>query len=540
MGAMQMPLARRTFLVGAAAAAAAVRLGLPFGTTRAGAGAPSGPFTLGVASGDPLTDRVMIWTRLAVDPIDVGATPPETVDVEWTVYADEGLTEVVAAGTSAAEAEFAHSVHVDVTGLDSATWYWYQFRAGSAESPVGRTRTAPAAGCADSVRFGFASCQSFTAGYYAAHRHMANENLDLVFWLGDYIYEGGGSGVRAHNSGEIMTLSDYRNRYGLYKSDPNLQASHAQFPWFVIWDDHEVENNYAGEHPELSVPSEAFLLRRAAAYRAWWEHQPVRLPVPEGPDLTIYRSFDWGGLASLYLLDGRQYRNNQACGVEDLSAPCPEWEDPTRSMLGAEQEAWLISALRASTSPWNVVANQTVFSPLPLAGLWNMDQWDGYQPSRQRILDVFAEGVPNPIVITGDIHAAGIADITQDTTDPTKPRLGTELVGTSISSTFPVDLVDLAEGLIADLPYIRYVNARQRGYSVVDLNRQRMQAEYRVLDDVTDPNSQVATATVYSVDAVGTATAPETCPVGSDDQGQGQAPSTGDRSTQPVSPQFTG
>jgi alkaline phosphatase D len=534
MGAMTSVVGRRTFLVGAAATAAMVRIGWPFGMASAGL-QPSGPFSLGVASGDPLSDRVMLWTRLATDPTDVDATPSDAVEVEWTVYADDGLTDVVTSGTTTAEAAFAHSVHVDATGLEADTWYWYQFVAGAVESPVGRTRTAPAGGCTtDHLRFGFASCQNWTAGYYSAHSHLANEDLDLVVWLGDYIYEGGtgSDAVRAHNSGEIESLSDYRNRYGLYKSDPDLQASHARFPWFVIWDDHEVENNYAGDFPQLADPSPEFLLRRAAAYRAWWEHMPVRLPVPEGPDLTIYRSFEWGGLASLFLLDGRQYRNNQACGVEDLSAPCPEWEDPSRSMLGDEQETWLTGALRGSTSTWNVIANQTVFSALPLVGNYNMDQWDGYPASRQRILDVLAEGVANPVVITGDIHAAGIADITQDWNDPTKPVLGTELVGTSISSTFPAEFVDLAEGLIADLPWIRYVNARQRGYAVVDLTGDRMQAEYKVVEDVTDPESPVSTATIHTVDATVTG---EACGAGLD-----QDPSTGGVNTQPVSPQFTG
>jgi alkaline phosphatase D len=389
------------------------------------------------------------------------------------------------------------------------------------------------------VRFGFASCQSWTSGYYAAHRHMSEEDLDLVFWLGDYIYEGGGTGpVRPHNSAEIFTLSDYRNRYGLYKSDADLQSSHAQFPWFVIWDDHEVDNNYADDNHEGGDPPDEFLVRRAAAYRAWWEHMPVRLPVPVGPDLTIYRSFDWGGLASWFLIDGRQYRNDQACGADDISPPCDEWADPSRSMLGAEQEAWLTGALRGSTSTWNVIANQTVFSALPLVGNWNMDQWDGYPASRQRIVDVLAEGVPNPVVITGDIHAAGIAEIKQSFDDPASATVGTELVGTSISSDFPPDLVDVAEQLIAGLPWVRYVNARQRGYSVVDLTADRMQADYRVIADVTDPESSVSTATTYTLEAVAV---PAVCPdPGSSGQDSNAPSGLGGTSSQPVSPRLTG
>jgi alkaline phosphatase D len=502
-------IGRRRFIIGTAGAAAGllvVRTG--FDPSGAGAGVvlPDNPFTLGVASGDPLPDRVILWTRLAPDPLDGGGMPATDVGVGWEVATDQGFTDVVASGTALAVPGYAHSVHVDATGLEPDTGYWYRFSIGGHDSPVGRTRTAPARGCtADSLRFGFASCQNWTGGYYPAHGHLAQEGCDLVFFLGDYIYEGGtGMGaVRPHNSDEIFTLAEYRNRYGLYKSDPDLQASHAACPWIVTWDDHEVDNNYAGEIHEGGDPVAQFLARRAVAYQAWWEHQPVRLAPPDGPDLRIYRSFEWGGLASLFVLDGRQYRSDQACG-DGIQPVCDEWSVPERSMLGETQEDWLGAGLRGSDATWNVIANQTVFSALPLAGSFNMDQWDGYPAARRRLLEVMARPeVLNPLVVTGDIHAAGIAEIRADFDDENAPVIGTELVGTSISSSFPEALIDAAEGIIGGLPWVKYVNARQRGYTVVDVTHDRMRATYRVVDGVSTRSSPVSTARVHEVEAVG-------------------------------------
>ena len=509
-------LGRRAFIggaIGAATGVVLVRNGLGVGIAGASDHLGGEPFTLGVASGDPLPDRVVLWTRLAPDPLAGGGMPAADVDVTWEVAEDPAFGTLVASGTDVARAEHAHSVHVDPTGLAADTWYWYRFRAEGYTSPVGRTRTAPANDCTvETLRFGFATCQSWTSGFYPAYAHLAEEACDVVLFLGDYIYEGGvggASAVRPHNSGEVVTLDEYRNRYALYKGDANLQAAHAACPWIVTWDDHEVDNDYAGDQDQDGGSPEDFLVRRAAAYQAWWEHQPVRLAPPTGPDLQIYRSFAWGDLASLVVLDGRQYRSTQVCevGPGPVYPTCADRDDLTRSMLGSAQEAWLGTSLRGSGSTWNVVANQTVFSAMPLFGLFNMDQWDGYPGAQARLRDLLAEPeVLNPIVITGDIHAAGVATIPADWADPASPVIGTELVTTSISSSFASgDLAQLAQDAIGELPYVEYIEVFRRGYTVVDLDHTRMLATFRVVESALVPTSPIDTAFEYEVAAVGVA-----------------------------------
>ena len=335
---------RRTFLargLTALAAGAAARTG-----AAAGAFQPE-PFPLGVASGDPTADGVVLWTRLARDPLHGGGMPPEDVEVTWEVARDERMQDVVQRGTAVAPAALGHSVHVEVAGLEPARWYWYRFRTGEGASPVGRTRTLPAAGAdVERLRFAFASCQHYEQGYYTAYRHMAEDDLDLVFHLGDYIYEyeGRDGRVRRHTGDEIELVDDYRNRYALYRSDPDLQAAHAAFPWVVTWDDHEVDNNYANDVPEDGLPAELFLRRRAAAYQAYYEHMPLRrASLPEGPRLQLYRGFDWGRLASFHVLDTRQYRTDQPCG--DRRAPaCDGIHDPAATLLGERRSGGSPSA----------------------------------------------------------------------------------------------------------------------------------------------------------------------------------------------------
>jgi alkaline phosphatase D len=499
---------RRTFIGGAAAATASLAW---FRISNADAklfgfpSLPSTPFTNGVASGDPTPEAVVIWTRLAPDPLDFHSMPDVDYPVSWEMATDLGFSDVVATGNAISTPDLGHSVKVDVTGLDPDSWYYYRFSAGGFDSIVGRTRTLPPAACTpDQLRFGFASCQSFPSGFYAPHDHLADEELDLVFFLGDFIYEGGGNGVgRAHVGPEIMTLDQYRNRYGQYRSDVQLQASQAAFPWVIIWDDHEVENNYAGIFDENGTDPATFLVRRANAYQAWWESQPVRLPPPVGPDLTIYRDMQWGELASFFALDTRQYRGNQPCAAGTISPPCPDQSDPNLQMLGTQQETWLHDGLRGSDTIWNVLANQMVMTSMPLFGSFNMDQWDGYLAARQRLFDVMGEpDVTNPVVITGDIHASGIAQLTADVD---APRVGTELVGTSISSTFPAALVDAAETVIGALEWVEFVDARHRGYVTVDLTPERLEATYRFVDDGSDPASAVFTGTTFTIESGATA-----------------------------------
>src|SRR5688572_3542363 len=326
------------------------------------------PFQLGVASGDPTLNGGVLWTRLAPKPLepDGGMAGPRTV-VTWEVASDDGFRTIVQQGRATAASELSYSVHVNVTGLEPDRWYFYRFMAGEATSPVGRFRTTPAAGATTPLRFAVASCQHYEQGLYAAYAHLAREELDLVTHLGDYIYEYGpyAGRVRLHAGLEIRTLDDYRRRYAQYKSDPLLQAAHARCPWIVTWDDHEVDNNYAGLLGENLMESEEQMrLRRAAAYQAWWEHQPVRVPRARSwADLAITRPVAWGRLAQFLMMDSRQYRSGHACGGGSRPVPCGDWADPARTLLGADQERWLFEGLASPHRGWTVLANQIPVAP---------------------------------------------------------------------------------------------------------------------------------------------------------------------------------
>lgn len=509
-----MPISRRQFLIGGASALALAACSgddddkdvapaststttttpVTVPTTEAPA-APlaAPPFTLGVASGDPDTSSVVLWTRL----LRAEGDHP----VVWEVSADDGFERLVVAGTATAIEDDAHSVHVVAGGLEPDTWYWYRFTAGEHTSPVGRTRTTPK-GDTDSLCFAFASCQSYDDGYYTAHQNLAiEEKLDLVVWLGDYIYEGGinPSAIRPHDAPEVLDLDDYRGRYALYKSDPNLQAAHARAPWLVIWDDHEVDNNYAGDTPELDAPKVDFAARRTAAYRAWWEHQPTRLPKPTGSPYEVHRKLQWGQLAAFFALDGRQYRDDQPCGRgSDLGAGCAERDDPARTMLGAEQEAWLAEELTASAATWNVLAQQTIFSPsgIPLGDseIFNLDQWDGYPAARDRLLEVL-NVTANPVVITGDIHASAVADFKLG-----EEIVGSELVGTSVTSQFPEVLIDIFEAA-AESSGAKMADARSRGYVLCEVTTDELTAHYRVVESIKTETSPVTTSSSWVIAA---------------------------------------
>ncbi|MGE4110342.1 MAG: alkaline phosphatase, partial [Burkholderiales bacterium] len=352
------------------------------------------PFALGVASGYPQPDAVVLWTRLAPDPVNGGGMPPAAVSVRWEIAADEGFRNIVGGGESAAVPSLAHSVHVSARGLQPARWYWYRFMAGDAVSATGRTRTAPAADDAVTpLSFAVASCQHYEHGYYAAYRDMARRNPDLVIHVGDYIYEaswGRRAFVRSHDAPEPYTLDDYRNRYALYKTDPQLQAAHAACPWLVTWDDHEVDNDYANDRSQDLDPVDAFLRRRAAAYQAYYEHMPLPPGTwTGGPDMKIYGSHAMGALARIQLLDMRQYRDYHVCsrksrgggGNQVNTAECTDLRLPGRSLLGAAQERWLEQALAASNARWNVIAQTTLMAqadrePGPERVVYT-DGWDG-------------------------------------------------------------------------------------------------------------------------------------------------------------------
>ncbi len=469
---------------------------------------PAAVFTLGVASGDPLPDSVILWTRLVNDPlVDGGGLPDQPLPVRWEMAADESFDDIVASGDAVAEPALAHSVHVDASGLAADTWYWYRFSVGESTSPVGRTRTAPTAGDeVERLRFAFASCQNYQQGYWPAHDAMATEDIDLVVFLGDYIYEErpNPEAVRTYEGDAPVDLAGYRRRYGDYKADAALQASHAHVPWVTTWDDHEVQNNYAGDLPEVGDDG-GFRDRRAAAYQAYYEHMPVRIEPPDGPEMTLYRTLGWGDLARFYLLDGRQYRSDQACDVpQDVGVSCDEVADDERSMLGDEQEAWLGDELADSDATWNVLAQQTIVSkitvPLGEAEGLNLDQWDGYPAARRRLVDQLRE-VDNPVVITGDIHASGVGVVTDDPDDASSAALVPELVGTSISSTFPESLVTLVEAAAAASPSIRYVEPRQRGYVVCEVTPDAMEAAFRYVSTTATARAEVVTGARWVISA---------------------------------------
>ncbi|KUL31916.1 alkaline phosphatase D family protein [Actinoplanes awajinensis] len=464
------------------------------------------PFTLGVASGDPLPEGVVLWTRLAPRPLEpAGGLPPVPYPVGWQVAEDDRFTRVVRSGTATAAPEFGHTVHVDVRGLRPGRDYHYRFRTGGHLSPPGRTRTTPARTSSPrALRFAVASCQSYSDGYYDAWRHAAAEDFDVVFFLGDYIYEGaidsvGGNrldtGLALPDTFELETdtLDLYRMRYALHRTDPDLQAAHAAFPWMLTWDDHEVQDNYADAVSRFpDVPAQDFLVRRADAYRAYWENQPLRRShAPAGPDMSLHRRFRFGDLAEAYLLDTRQYRSDQVCG-DNLRAGCADREDPGRTLLGAPQRDWLLDRMGRSEARWSVLAQQVMMAECRYGGpadRRDMDKWDGYPPDRQRILEQAAR-TPGTVVLSGDLHYNYAADLHLR---PDERPVAVELVGTSISSAG--DGSDSTPQL--DLqreynPHLRFANA-QRGYLRCELTRDRLRADYRVMSEVTRRGGTVST-----------------------------------------------
>ncbi|MEU0945072.1 alkaline phosphatase D family protein [Streptomyces canus] len=518
-------LGRRRFLtVTAAAAALAFSTDLP---ARGAAGSReldaarigSDPFTLGVASGDPLPDSVLLWTRLAPAPFEPdGGLPQQYVVVQWELASDESFSALVRSGTAVAYPEYHHTLRVDVAGLDSDRVYYYRFKTGTWISETGRTRTAPAtSAAAASLSYAAVSCQAYFDGYYTAHRHLSQDDVDVVLHLGDYLYEYAVSSVGGHRAytdrklpdlfnREAMTLEDYRLRYALYKSDPDLRAVHAAHPFVVTWDDHEVENNYAGAVSENGDPPEEFLLRRAAAYRAYWENQPLRAAQqPNGPDAQLYRRLQWGTLAQFDVLDTRQYRADQVY-AETTHSGGPLQDDSTRTITGAAQESWLIDGWRASQALWNVMPQQVCFSQrkldLTAVPKMSMDAWDGYRASRRRILDgAKAAGVENLVVMTGDLHAAYAFDIKDDFDDPASRTLGTEFAATSVASGRDgAEKPATWDTYLKANPHLKFYDGR-RGYVRVTLDRQKARADFRTVSAVTTQGAPISTAASFVTEA---------------------------------------
>ncbi|MEU4675021.1 alkaline phosphatase D family protein [Amycolatopsis sp. NPDC023774] len=471
------------------------------------------PFRLGVASGDPLPDGVVLWTRLAPDALaedGSGGMPPQAFGVRYEIAEDERFTRIVRRGAVEATPELGHSVHVEVSGLAPAREYFYRFRVGPAISPTGRTKTAPAfAAPVERLRLAVTSCQNYPAGYFVGYRDIVAQDPDVVVHLGDYIYQGPSAGEPSLNRAhvppvEITTLLEYRLRYAQYKTDPLLQAAHAAIPFLVIPDDHEVTNNYADDIGG-GQSGAAFLARRAAAYQAYYENMPLRRSsLPVGPDIQLYRRVRYGNLAQFHLLDTRQYRSDQVkwTAKTAIGGYAPDALDPHRTILGDAQEQWLQEGLATSTTRWNIIGNQTKFAPFdhqagPGVAYDSPDNWgEGYVADRNQLLEFIAAHRPaNPVVITGDAHRNWVFNLKADFSDPNSETLATEYLGTSISSggdTVPTTVF----GPTADNPHMMFQN-NQRGYIHVEITPQQWRADFRVSDTVLHPDAPLYTVATF-------------------------------------------
>ena len=479
------------------------------------------PFTLGVASGAPTSDSVVLWTRLCLDSLFGSATGKDPVTVKWELARDAHFKNIIQTGQHQAILALAHSVHVEIPNLVADSRYFYRFMVGDAISAVGRTRTLslPEAKV-DRLRIAYASCQRYDHGYFSAYQHMVKENIDFVLFLGDYIYEYPTSknAVRIPDKGWVITLDDYRARYALHKREPELQAMHAACPWLITWDDHEVQNDYAGIHLGENGPVVAdFDARRAGAYQAFYEHMPIRAAaltkalggLARGAELRIYQQLRLGQLATLQLLDNRQYRSLQACtrnGAAGSSqvdpSKCEAWNDPNRTLLGAEQEAWFKAQASSSTAPWNLIAQSSLFGQRDFrAGsgqsFWN-DGWDGYAPARSRVIESLAANkTAMPVMIGGDVHANWVGHIKSDYQKAKSAAIGVEFCGAGISARGSTN-----EGLPARLernPHFVFADQERNGYGILEITPTQLNATLRVVDTVTKSESKIETLASFTV-----------------------------------------
>jgi alkaline phosphatase D len=458
------------------------------------------PFPLGVASGYPSADGVVLWTRVMAAGADSSQLIDAAIPVTLEISTDEKLRKVIRTDTLFATPEWAHSIHAEVTGLKPDREYWYRFTAGGQQSPIGRTRTAPKLSAnTKRLRVGVASCQKYENGYFVAYRHMLNDELDLIVHTGDYIYEyastPGGNNVRGDGSDETYTLEDYRARHALYKRDPDLQAVHAAHPWLLTWDDHEITNDYAGDG-SYAQSGEDFLARRAAAYRAYYEHMPLPSSArPAGPHMQLYAQCNYGRLLQINMLDSRQYRSPLGCrGPEDTggNASCASLFDAARTKLGEVQEHWLGASLANSSARWNVLAQGTPMAHVdgdPGEGFaYRRDIWDGYPAARQRLLDTLdATKTRNPIVVDGDIHAFQVANINRIATDIESPVIASEFTTDSITSGgIAQSRLDQNRSLN---PNLLYSYSQHRGYLTLEFERDQLRADLVTVDTIREQNA---------------------------------------------------
>jgi alkaline phosphatase D len=469
------------------------------------------PFSLGVASGQPQPGSVVLWTRLRIAQADA-ALQGQSVPVVCEVFADAALRQPVRQWRVHTDAARAHSVHVVAHGLQPGRPYWYRFVCGNASSPVGRACTTPAVDApVDRLRIALASCQHYEQGYFAAHREMAQRDLDLVLFVGDYIYESSNPKylLRKHWGGVPKLLDEYRERHAQYKTDADLQACHAAHTWAMTWDDHEVVNDYANDLDRNFTDPKAFLRRRAAAYQAYFEHMPLRLgPDPaDGSQMRIHERMAWGQLADVWTLDCRQYRDHQACldpnrGGGRVVVGCDALADPSRSMLGAAQAQWLTAGLTRSARRWKLVAQSTLMSPsgvnTPLGRSTFTDGWDGYPQARAQLLGTVAQAaVQNLVMLGGDVHMNVAAQLRVQAHDERSPVVASEIVTTSVTSR------GLGDKLLAQIrqsnPDILHARSDERGYTLLDVRPEGMSAEFRTTPNPARVDGVLKTQALWAI-----------------------------------------
>jgi alkaline phosphatase D len=480
-------LNRRLFLVSGLAAGGAVAFSGSSSANSAAVQTARNPFNVGIASGDPRPDGMVLWTRLATAPLDIGGgMGTRTVAVEWQVATDEAFANVVASGTETAIPGEGHSVHAEPRGLPAGAELFYRFRADGFISPVGRTRTAPAAGSTPaSMRFAFASCQHFEEGWYHAHRFMAADDPDLILFLGDYMYErqsGSANRVRWYvDFDEVDALGEYRLRYAQIRTDPDINAAHAAAPWLAVFDDHELRNNWWG------VSSDVSAARKQASFQAFWENMPLpKAMKPVNSAIPLYRRVSWGNLARFHMMDTRQYRWRQA-----PAGNCTEMGRTDRTLTGAAQERWLLDGLAAAGPRWDFLGQQVFFAQRDTDGASgtcdvSTDAWDGYRASRQRITQGWVDRqVRNPVVLTGDVHRHWANNLRLNYFNHGSPYVGTELVTTSITSGG--DATDTTPPQVPNNPHLYYVG-NHRGYVRVTADGAQLTADFMKVSSVRERN----------------------------------------------------
>ncbi len=462
------------------------------------------PFALGVASGDPNMDGFVLWTRLVgprADTLMAAAVP-----VRYEIATDPQFRAIVRHGRGAARPERAHAVHVEIAGLSEGRTYWYRFHALGATSPVGRAVTVPR--IAETLRLAVTSCQHWEQAWFAAYRDIVAAAPDLILQLGDYIYEQSYPDmprIRTFGAPEPRDLAGYRGRHALYKTDPDLQAAHRACPWIVTWDDHEVLNDYAGLANREGLPPAVFAPRRAAAYQAYFEHMPIRPSLWRGRSRPrLYRGLDWGALASLSVLDTRQYRSTPPCSAPDVARnvrieACGDAVDPSRTIMGSGQERWLSRRLADERRPWTLIAQQVFFAPLWLDSgrtATFSDQWDGYAANRARLLtELQRPAVANPVILSGDVHSFWVNDLQADDGKP----VGSEIVTSALGAASP------PAGRFGDVsrnnPHIRFHDLRHAGWVKIDIGRSVLRAELRGMEDRSNADGGVKILGSFVMDA---------------------------------------